>query len=269
MKRKRKLLSLISALAIPLILSGCVNRKSEEKKLAKALEERYGEEFVVVDSIVTGGNWLTAGPLSAVCYPKSDRDLLFKADYSIANQYIYDDGYIQAIVREEAYEEMEEIISDYYTDFLIDVNVFQPIIEYAEREKYPEFVNITDVSIASYEEKYGEKMRLSFYIIFNDTEVEKYDEVSHIFEKYSEKFNNAELNFWCYYTDSGKIAELRAEEEKDIWGNHILRFETNRSEVPEYLYCFENKVFSLHWISDTEGLKKYDTKGILISESEE
>lgn len=269
MKRKRKLLSLISALAIPLILSGCVNKKAEEKKLAKALEERYGEEFVVADSIIGSANWLNVGSLEAACYPKANKNLTFKASYSISNNNLGDDNYIQAIVREEAYEEMEEIISDYYTDFLIDVNVFQPVIEYAEREKYPEFVNITDVSIASYEEKYGEKMRLSFYIIFNDTEVEKYDEVSHIFEKYSDKFNNAELNFWCYYTDSGKIAELRTEEEKDIWGNHILRFETNRSEVPEYLYCFENKVFSLHWISDAEGLKKYDTKGILISESEE
>ena len=269
MKRKRKLLSLISALSIPLILSGCVNKKAEEKKLAKALEERYGEEFVVADSIIGSANWLNVGSLEAACYPKANKNLTFKASYSISNNNLGDDNYIQAIVREEAYEEMEEIISDYYTDFLIDVNVFQPVIEYAEREKYPEFVNITDVSIASYEEKYGEKMRLSFYIIFNDTEVEKYDEVSHIFEKYSDKFNNAELNFWCYYTDSGKIAELRTEEEKDIWGNHILRFETNRSEVPEYLYCFENKVFSLHWISDAEGLKKYDTKGILISESEE
>jgi len=268
MKRKRKLLSLISALAIPLMLSGCVNKKAEEKKLAKALEERYGEEFVVADSIIGSANWLNVGSLEAACYPKANKNLTFKASYSISNNNLGDDNYIQAIVREEAYTEMEEIISDYYTDFLIDVNVFQPVIEYAEREKYPEFVNITDVSIASYEEKYGEKMRLSFYIIFNDTEVEKYDEVSHIFEKYSDKFNNAELNFWCYYTNSGKIAELRTEEEKDIWGNHILRFETNRSEVPEYLYCFENKVFSLHWISDAEGLKKYDTKGILISESE-
>ncbi len=269
MKRKRKLLSLISALAIPLMLSGCVNKKAEEKKLAKALEERYGEEFVVADSIIGSANWLNVGSLEAACYPKSNKNLTFKASYSISNNNLGDDSYIQAIVREEAYAEMEEIISDYYTDFLIDVNVFQPIIEYSEREKYPEFANTTEVSIASYEEKYGEKMRLSFYIIFNDTEVEKYDEVSHIFEKYSGKFNNAELNFWCYYTDSGKIAELRAEEEKDIWGNHILRFETNRSEVPEYLYCFENKVFYLHWISDAEGLKKYDTKGILISESEE
>ena len=89
MKRKRKLLSLISALAIPLILSGCVNKKAEEKKLAKALEEEYGEEFIVVDSIVTGGHPIYGGPLEAICYPKSNQQLFFKATF--AEDYIYED----------------------------------------------------------------------------------------------------------------------------------------------------------------------------------
>ena len=101
MKTKRKLLSLLAALAIPLLLCGCVNVRAAEKKLAKALEEEYGEEFVVVDSIVTGGHPIYAGPLRAVCYPKSNKNLLFKATF--AEDYIYEDEYVQAIVREEAY----------------------------------------------------------------------------------------------------------------------------------------------------------------------
>lgn len=269
MKMKQKMLSLLSALAVPLLLSGCVSQWAEEKKLAKALEERYGEEFVVVDSYIGKANWLNIGSLEAVCHPAENENLTFKASYGISNKNLGDDNYIQAIVREEAYAEMEEILSEYYTDFLLDVDVFQPIIGYAEREDYPSFTNISDISISSYEEKYGEKMRLSFNIIFNEAEVEKNDEVSDIFEKYSDKFNNAEISFWCYYTNSDMIAELRAKEEKDIWGNYHLRFETNRSEVPEYLYCYEKSVFSLYWISDADGLKKYDTNGILISEGEE
>ena len=128
MKRKRKLLSLISALAIPLILSGCVNKKAEEKKLAKALEEEYGEEFIVVDSIVTGGHPIYGGPLEAICYPKSNQKLFFKATF--AEDYIYEDEYVEAIVREEAYAEMEEILSQYYTDFFLDADVMQPMIDY-------------------------------------------------------------------------------------------------------------------------------------------
>ena len=120
MKTKRKLLSLLAALAIPLLLCGCVNVRAAEKKLAKALEEKYGEEFVVVDSIVTGGHPIYAGPLRAVCYPKSNNNLLFKADYSISNQCLYDDEYVEAIVREEAYTEMEGILSKNYKDFLLE-----------------------------------------------------------------------------------------------------------------------------------------------------
>ncbi len=270
MKRKRKLLSLISALAIPLILSGCVNRKSEEKKLAKALEERYGEEFVVVDSIVTGGNWLTAGPLSAVCYPKSDRDLLFKADYSIANQYIYDDGYIQAIVREEAYTEMEEILSGYYTDFFLDADVMQPMIDYGEREKYPRFTNISDVSIESFEKKYGEKMVLSFDIVFNIDEINDYEEVSGIFEEYSKKFTNGRVNFFCYYMDSNAINECKKLEETDYWENFYVNSKKSEwGNSIEYVYRFKESKFYLSRVSNNEDVKRYKFDGTLITESEE
>lgn len=269
MKLKRKLLSLLAALAIPLLLCGCVNVRAAEKKLAKALEEKYGEEFVVVDSIVTGGHPIYAGPLEAVCYPQKNKDLLFIASYSISNQCLYDDEYVQAIVREEAHAEMNEIISKNYEDFLIETEVFQPLIEYGEREKYPSFTNVSDVSIQSYEEKYGEKMNISFYVIFNETEIERYDEVSKIFKSYSNKFDNADLNFWCYYTDTNKIADLREKEENDIWRTHNLQFKTDRSEVPEYLYVYENGVFYLYWISDADGLKKYDENGNEIIESEE
>ncbi len=267
MMTKRRVLRAISLLAAVFVLSGCVNQKEEERNLAKALEEEYGEEFVVVDSIVTSANWLNAGPLEAVCYPKANRNLTFQAAYSDGQ--IYYDEYVQAVVREEAYAEMQEILSKKYKDFLLDVNVFQPMIEYSERENYPRFTNISDVSIASYVKKYENKMRLAFYIIFDKTEVKKYDEVREVFEKYSDKFDNAQVNFWCYYSDNNTISELRSEKEKDIWGNFNLRFKTNRSEVPEYLYCRENGIFSLYWIYDAEGLRKYDVNGNEIIESEE
>ena len=151
MMTKRRVLRAISLLAAVFVLSGCVNQKEEERNLAKALEEEYGEEFVVVDSIVTSANWLNAGPLEAVCYPKANRNLTFQAAYSDGQ--IYYDEYVQAIVREEAYAEMEEILSQYYKDFFLAADVLSPNIGYSERENYPRFTNISDVSIASYEEK--------------------------------------------------------------------------------------------------------------------
>ncbi|MGN0655250.1 MAG: hypothetical protein ACI4KR_00510, partial [Ruminiclostridium sp.] len=246
MKLKRKLLLMSAALAVPLLLSGCVNKAKAERLLAKALEERYGEEFVVLDSIVTSANWLNAGPLEAICCPVSDNKLTFQASYSIKRQQFYGDEYAEAIVREEAYAEMEQILSQHYTDFLLEVSVFPPMIQYDERNNYTDFTNIEDVSITSYEEKYGEKTDISFYVYFNESEIEKYDEVSEIFRSYSERFNNAEVLFWCYYTNSDTIAELRTKNENDIWDNFHFRFATKRSEVPEYLYSYKNGVFYLN-----------------------
>lgn len=272
MKTKRKLLSLLAALAIPLLLCGCVNVRAAEKKLAKALEEKYGEEFVVVDSIVTGGHPIYAGPLRAVCYPKSNKNLLFKADYSISNQCLYEDEYIEAIVREEAYAEMEETLSRYYTDFFLDVNVLQPSIDYGEREKYPRFTNASDVSITSFEKKYGEKMFLSFNMVFNMEEIESYDEVSKIFEHYSEKFTNGRVNFFCYYSSSYVISECKKikNEKKYKCKSFNLSTEMNtRKQYPKYRYGFWDGKFSLQEIQDIHGIKEYDENGNEIIESEE
>ena len=150
MKLKRKLLLMSAALAVPLLLSGCVNKPLEDLRLSLALTKKYGEIFIVADSFVSGGNWLTAGPLKAVCYPLSDKNLTFKATYSCKRNQLYDDEYVEAIVREEAYAEMEQILSKYYTDFYLDVRVITPVFQIDELSKYENFASIEDVSITSY-----------------------------------------------------------------------------------------------------------------------
>ena len=268
MMTKRRVLRAVSLLATVFVLSGCVNQKEEERNLAKALEEEYGEEFVVVDSIVTSANWLNAGPLEAVCYPKANRNLTFQAAYSDGQ--IYYDEYVEAVVREEAYAEMQEILSKKYKDFLLDVNVFQPMIEYSERENYPRFTNISDVSIASYEEKYGDKMILSFEIIFNVNEIESYEEVCKICEQYSQKFTNGCVNYFCYYMDSAAINECKKIKQDDywdhfrvnskmkIWGNNV-----------EYIYRFKESRFYLSQLSDGRIFQRFNNDGSPITESEE
>ena len=268
MKRKRKLLSLISALAIPLILSGCVNKKAEEKKLAKALEEEYGEEFIVVDSIVTGGHPIYGGPLEAICYPKSNQKLFFKATF--AGDYIYEDEYVEAIVREEAYAEMEEILSQYYTDFFLDADVMQPMIDYGEREKYPRFTNISDVSIASYEEKYGEKMNMHFDVILSNEEISNYDEIKQIFEEYTQNYDTAMLVFQCCLAPCDVIQEFQRFEKNDIWENFYMDAEINAKGIKDKCtYVFSNGEFYLYELWTENSSQIFDINGNNILESEE
>ena len=262
MMTKRRVLRAVSLLAAVFVLSGCVDQSKAERLLIKALQEKYDEEFIVLDSIVTSANWLNAGDLHAVCCPKSNDKLFFETSSSTETGKINWDKYMSAIVREEAYAEMEELLSQYYTDFFLDVKIYT-------NNASQKIFSRSDASILKFEELYKNKMRLSFYIIFNKNNMKQYNDVREIFEKYSDKFDNAQVNFWCYYSDNNTISELRSEKEKDIWGNFNLRFKTNRSEVPEYLYCRENGIFSLYWIYDAEGLRKYDVNGNEIIESEE
>ena len=268
MMTKRRVLRAISLLAAVFVLSGCVNQKEEERNLAKALEEEYGEEFVVVDSIVTSANWLNAGPLEAVCYPKANRNLTFQAAYSDGQ--IYYDEYVQAIVREEAYAEMEEILSQYYKDFFLAADVLSPNIGYSERENYPRFTNISDVSIASYEEKYGDKMILSFEIIFNVNEIESYEEVCDIFRRFSERFTDWKVNYYCYYMDIEAINECKKIKQDDYWDH--FRVNSKRNEWGngiEYLYRFREGEFYLSELQSENSYQRFNSDGTPITESEE
>ncbi len=241
MKRNKKLLSLISALAIPLMLSGCVNKKSEEKKLAKALEERYGEEFVVVDSIVTGGNWLTAGPLSAVCYPKSDRDLLFKADYSIANQYIYDDGYIQAIVREEIINNMENVLSQYYDTFVVEVDVCQ---------KHTSLTNKEDVSVKSYSEIIPDENSVVINIAILDSEVLHCSDIETVLGECSKQFHLINAKIYCNFVSLNIIEKCKELQSDNIFDLDEI-FWLLQNEKPFSVYSYYNgNNYNIEYLGD-------------------
>ncbi|MGN0578027.1 MAG: hypothetical protein ACI4J4_05365 [Ruminiclostridium sp.] len=270
MKLKRKLLLPLFAIAISFLLSGCVNRPFADLQLSWALTKRYGDIFIVADSFVSSGNWLNAGPLEAVCYPLSDKKLNFKATYSYKNNQLYGEEYAEAVVREEAYAEMEQILSQYYTDFILDADASHSIIQLDEMSKYKRFTNIKDVSIASYEEKYGEKMIISFYIGFNTEEIENYEEAEPIFKEYCKKFTDGRVNFFCYYMNSEDIDKCKKLEETDYWEHYNSSDLINKSENrTEYVYRYMEKKFFLSSIISNDGVQRFNSDGTPITESKE
>ena len=222
------------------------------------------------DSFVGSASWIDVGSLEAVCYPLSNKNLSFKASYSIKNQKLNGDKYAEAIVREEAYEEMEQILSQYYSEFYLDTNARRDIIQLDEINNYTEFTNIEDVSIASYEEKYGEKMIISFYIGFNNDEIDDYEEAEQIFRQYSEKFTEGRVNYFCYYMNTDTINECKKIEENDYWNNFLSSDLINKSENrTEYVYRYMEKKFFLSSIISNDGVQRFNSDGTPITESEE
>ena len=222
------------------------------------------------DSFVGSASWIDVGSLEAVCYPLSDKNLTFKASYSIKNQKLNGDEYVEAIVREEAYEEMEQILSQHYTDFLLEADACHSIIQYNEMSKYTKFTNMEDVSISSYEEKYGEKMIISFFIGFNTEEIDNYEEAEPVFKEYCEKFNDGRVNFFCYYMNSEDIDKCKKLEETDYWEHYNSIDLINKSENgTEYVYRFKGSKFYLSEIASSNGVQRFNSDGTLITESEE
>ncbi len=262
MKTKRKLLLPLFAIAISFLLSGCVNKPLEDLCLSWALTKKYGEIFIVADSFVGSASWIDVGSLEAVCYPLSDKNLTFKASYSIKNQKLNGDKYAEAVVREEAYAEMEQILSQYYTDFILDADACHSIIQLDEMSKYKRFTNIKDVSMASYEEKYGEKMIISFYIGFNTEEIDNYEEAEPIFKEYCEKFTDGRVNFFCYYMNSEDIDKSKKLEETDYWEHYNSIDLINKSENrTEYVYRYMEKKFFLSSIISNDGVQRFNSDG--------
>ena len=261
MMTKRRVLRAISLLAAVFVLSGCVDQSKAERLLIKALQEKYDEEFIVLDSIVTSANWLNAGDLHAVCCPKSNDKLFFETSSSTETGKINWDKYMSAIVREEAYAEMEELLSQYYTDFFLDVRVVYTDFK---------FVDLSDISVSSYEEICGEKANVHFDVAVSIDEANDIDNIKKILQKYSEQFDVAMLVFQCSFASPDIIKECQELEKNDIWENFYMNGEFNSKGIkPIYTYIFLNGEFYLYELSTYSGFQRFDKNGNSILESEE
>lgn len=230
MKLKRKLLLMSAALAVPLLLSGCVNKPLEDLRLSLALTEKYGEIFIVADSFVSGGNWLTAGPLEAVCYPLSDKNLTFKATYSIANHYIYADSYVQTIVRNEIKSDIESVLSQYYDSFIVEVDVFHD---------YTNFTSKEDISVKSYSETIPEDNSVIINIAILNSEVSHYTDIENALNECSYKFCSINAKIFCNFVSQDiieKCKELQSDNTFDL--DEI--FWLLQNEKPFYVYSYYN-----------------------------
>lgn len=118
-----KLGAIFILLTSMLVLVGCSgkeNKKPKEAKTAeKMLKEKYNEEFVTYS---VGGRWgtLTNSTFTAICSPKDNPDLKFKAEIDKDGAYMLD----EYVTRKVSYS-IEKSLTDYmgnnFEDFYIRV----------------------------------------------------------------------------------------------------------------------------------------------------
>ncbi len=144
--KKKKLICLTCAGAV-LLLLGYRYLQSDEKKIERYLEDRYGEEFVVLNTSSTGdGRTPFSHTVTAFCTPADDPECIFRTRIENAGTQhpLYVDEYAKGILCQRMEKTVTEKLRDYFGEYFVECYIYQnfsPIL--------PDMQNIT------YEEYFG------------------------------------------------------------------------------------------------------------------
>lgn len=164
-----KRILLIFVLAGVVLTSGCfrifnmVNEGYAMKTVAQLLEEKYGEEFTVIDT------WLKMGETyTAVCSPVAEPKIVFEATYRTGDESsLRHDEYVQGIVAFLLAKKLQPEVQKITEDAHLQVIVFWQETDFARRE---------DVSIESYLQSIGsEGQHIMFEIYANIGNIKNID----------------------------------------------------------------------------------------------
>lgn len=106
---------------MPSYWDGLTKREAQEY-IQNALQEKYGEEFVVKSMGIRSGQYYRE--LVADCSPKSDKDIVFRieANHFSENRTLRDE-YIRNVVRKQMKKNIDDILTRYYDIYAVEVNV--------------------------------------------------------------------------------------------------------------------------------------------------
>lgn len=98
-----------------LSLFGCENKEQKAaKKIVEALEQKYGEEFVL-DSIGGGYGTMNSNTFKAMVHPKKDKTLRFSVEITKDLNQVYD-KYLNQVVARNAQQPIEEMAQTIWPD---------------------------------------------------------------------------------------------------------------------------------------------------------
>ncbi len=192
MKHINRILSVITALALALSMSGCYwegkTKWRSEQLLLNELEEKYNEEFIIRQIGVSSAR--SGGPLVAYCSPKDDKELVFETElYQFGENISLCDMYIQSIVRRDMKRQIDSVLSEYYDNFASEVYVSGLTPNYDSGIR-----NADTVTIKSFTEALPSTNGSSIWIAISKNEIDDIYDIT----TFSDILNKAVDQF--YYT---------------------------------------------------------------------
>ena len=184
-----------------LLLSGCngnwkdyfYTEESLKQEAQRALEEKYDEEFVILNV------WVVAQTaFGATCSPKNDRDVVFDVELYKDGSGMYRDEYVQGVVDKQIQEKLQKDLQVFFGECFVQANVF-----YAETE----FDNVSLVTMEDYARAVpnGECF---VYVIIDESEISpntiqsEYEYFSKTLLKEIEEKKIPELTIHLYIVDN-------------------------------------------------------------------
>lgn len=253
----KKVISLFLSLLLMLTLSGCrfnfkptywngMTKQETEELILSKLEEKYSEEFEILDMYPT----FSSGFLRSACSPKADNELVFETELWLSENFY--DTYIQSIVRREMKEVIDSVLFDNYESFAAEVYV-----RGLERTYDSGIHSAGEVSIKSFTEALPDKNLGVVWIAFDKEEfVEDYGAVEPIINEIFESFGSMRSTIDCYFVDSDTLRQCQEKilNHHSEYGYRILTdMEVMlSSKLPVYCFVYNGVDLWLdHYIDET------------------
>lgn len=207
----KKIIAAILVLVFALAMSGCVKitywdglTKSEARELVEnALEEKYGEEFVVKKMYVEAGSWDTASDLRAYCSPKYNEKIVFSTQtLVIGKERPMIDTYIQSIVGKKMRNLIENSLSKHFKNFVAEVEVFENGLE-------SKIQSSAEATIENYTNAFPDN-RSCVWIAFDKKEFgNNFDNLNEYIEDFVKDFGLTNCYIDCYFVSPDIINQCR------------------------------------------------------------
>lgn|GEM_PF-4979988 len=224
-------------------LSGCAYwegySKSQCKQLvADALEEKYGEEFVVVDvGTKSAGAYYSSGLLTATCHSKDDNTLYFEAEYFEYGKgsYELDDLYIQSIVRKQIKDIIDPVLAEHFDDFATEVYIYGLAPDYDAGIRNPDEVTIKSFSQAINQN--GKKNASIMWILIEDSQTQSQDKMLEILSGFTKELYEMKTVIEVHYVPRDVLIECKNFINDNIHDpNDIQKYIRNKYLIQEYYY---------------------------------
>ena len=220
----KRVIAAIMILVMALSMSGCkisywdgLSKSEAQEFVEKTLEEKYGEEFIVLSMGIRSGQYYKE--LVAECSPESDKDIVFRieANHFSENRSLCDE-YIRNFVRKQLKNNIESILIKYYEEYAFEVNVLglEPFYDSGIRTSKGSVVEQFSDSFKKGEEELN---KTNVWIVIDKNEQDEIYKLKQALQEMTSYFYSLNIYFDCFFGDQETI-KICKEKANSVTTNH-------------------------------------------------